>query len=111
LFLNIVPARLNAQEAEMTAYVIVDIDVKDPTTYKEYIALAPATVETYGGRYPARAGRTEVLEGEWVPKRLVILQFESIERARAWLDLPEYKPVKRLRHAAAVSNMVAIEGA
>src|SRR5512146_2177038 len=111
LFLNIVPARLNPQEAQMTAYVILDIDVKDPTTYKGYIDLAPATVEAYGGKYLARAGRTEVLEGEWVPKRLVILQFESIERARVWLDSPEYKPVKRLRHAAAVSNVVTIEGA
>ena len=94
----------------MTAYVIMDIDVKDPTTYKEYIGLAPATVEAYGGKYQARAGRTEKLEGDWVPKRLVILQFESLERARAWLDSPEYQPIKRLRHAAAVSNIVAIEG-
>jgi len=60
----------------MTAYVIVDIDVKDPLTYKEYVALA-------------RAGRTEKLEGDWVPKRLVILQFESLERAKQWLDSPE----------------------
>ncbi len=94
----------------MSAYVIVDIDVKDPTTYKEYIALAPATVAAYGGRYLARAGKTEIFEGEWVPKRLVILEFESLERARAWLDSPEYGPVKKLRHQAAVSNMVAIEG-
>jgi uncharacterized protein (DUF1330 family) len=94
----------------MTAYVIVDIDVKDPTTYKEYIALAPATVEAYGGKYLARAGRTEKFEGDWVPKRLVILKFESLERAREWLDSAEYGPIKRLRHEAAVSNMVAIEG-
>ncbi len=94
----------------MTAYVIVDIDVKDASTYKEYIALAPATVAAYGGRYLARAGRTEKFEGDWVPKRLVILQFDSLERAREWLDSPEYKDVKQLRHRAAVSNMVAIEG-
>jgi uncharacterized protein (DUF1330 family) len=94
----------------MTAYVIVDIDVKDPATYKKYLELAPATIAAYGGKYLARAGRTEKLEGEWVPKRLVILQFESLERAREWLDSPEYKDVKRLRHLAAVSDMVAIEG-
>ncbi len=94
----------------MTAYVIVDIDVQDPLTYKEYIALAPATVTAYGGKYLARAGRTEKLEGEWVPKRLVILQFESVERAKEWLDSPEYSKVKPLRHKAALSNMVAIEG-
>ncbi len=94
----------------MTAYVIVDIDVKDTATYKEYIGLAPATVAAYGGKYLARAGHTEKLEGEWTPKRLVILEFESVERAKAWLDSPEYKPVKRLRHQAAASNMVVIEG-
>ncbi len=94
----------------MTAYVIFDIDVKDALTYKEYAGLAPATVEAYGGKYLARAGRTETLEGEWAPQRLVILQFESIERAQQWLDSPEYAPIKKLRHQAAVSNMVAIEG-
>jgi uncharacterized protein (DUF1330 family) len=95
----------------MAAYVIVDIDVKDPEHYKEYVALAPATVELYGGRYLARGGRTEVLEGEWTPKRLVIIQFDSPERARQWLDSPEYTPVKRLRHQAATSNVVVTEGA
>ncbi len=94
----------------MSAYVIVDIDVKDTTVYKEYIGLAPATVASYGGKYLARAGRTEKLEGEWVPKRLVILEFESLDRAKAWLNSPEYAPIKKLRHQAAVSNMVAIEG-
>lgn len=94
----------------MTAYVIVDIDVKDALTYKEYAGLAPATVEAYGGKYLARAGRTETFEGDWAPSRLVILQFESLERARQWLDSPEYKDIKELRHRAAESKMVAIEG-
>ena len=95
----------------MGAYVILDIDVKDPVTYKEYADQAPATVAMYGGQYLARAGRTEKLEGDWAPKRLVILQFESLERARQWLDSAEYAPIKRLRHQAAVSNVVVIEGA
>ena len=95
----------------MAAYVILDIDVKDPTTYAEYIARAPATVTAFGGKYLARAGRTEKLEGEWVPKRLVILQFDSLEQAKGWLDSADYAPVKALRHKAAHSNMVVIEGA
>ncbi len=94
----------------MSAYVIVDIEVQDSKTYAEYIGKAPATVTAYGGKYLARAGRTEVLEGEWVPKRLVILQFESLERAKEWLNSAEYAPVKALRHKAAHSNMVVIEG-
>jgi uncharacterized protein (DUF1330 family) len=94
----------------MTAYVVVDIDVKDPVTYKKYVALAPVSVEAHGGKYLARAGRTEQLEGEWLPRRLVILQFDSIEQAKAWLDCPDYAPVKKLRHQAAHTNMVVIEG-
>ena len=95
----------------MSAYVVVDIDVKDPEAYKEYVALAPASVEAHGGKYLARAGRTERLEGDWLPRRLVILQFESIEQARTWLDSPDYAPVKTLRHQSASTNMVVIEGA
>ena len=94
----------------MSAYVIVDIDVKDAEQYKEYVKLAPAAVALYGGKYLARAGRTEVLEGEWVPKRLVILEFESIEQAKAWLESPEYSPARAMRHRTAITNMVVIEG-
>lgn len=95
----------------MTAYVIVDIEVLDKAAYAEYVALAPATVSAYGGRYLARGGRTEKLEGDWTPGRLVILEFESLDRAKQWLNSPEYAPVKPLRHKAARSNMVVIEGA
>ncbi|MBL8057907.1 MAG: DUF1330 domain-containing protein [Anaerolineales bacterium] len=94
----------------MTAYVIVDIEVTDPAVYEDYKRLAPAGVAAYGGRYIARGGRTETLEGEWRPNRLVILEFESVERAKAWLDSPEYGPAKQLRHQAARSKMVVIEG-
>lgn len=94
----------------MSAYVIVDIDVHDPAGYEEYKKLAPATVAAYGGRYLARGGKTEILEGTWAPRRLVILEFESSERARAWLDSPEYAPVKPLRHQTAASHMVVVEG-
>ena len=94
----------------MSAYVIVDIDVTDPQGYPEYIQLAPATITAYGGKYLARGGKTEVLEGVWIPKRLVILEFDSIQQARAWLESPEYQPARQLRHRTAVSNMVVIEG-
>ncbi len=94
----------------MSAYVIVDIDVKDAEAYKEYVRLAPATVTLYGGRYLARGGRTETLEGDWQAKRLVILEFDNLEKAKAWLNSPEYAPVRALRHRYAKTNMVAIEG-
>ncbi len=94
----------------MTAYVIVDINVLDPEGYREYVKLAPPTVAHFGGRYLARGGRNETLEGEWQAKRLVILEFESLERAKEWLNSPEYEPIKALRHKYATSNMVVVEG-
>ena len=62
----------------MTAYVIMDIEVTDPEGYKEYIKLAPDTVKLYGGKYIARGGRNETLEGDWQVKRLVILEFPPL---------------------------------
>ncbi len=94
----------------MPAYVVVDVDVQDPERYERYKEMAPASIAHYGGRYLARAGRTEVLEGDWVPKRLVILEFETLEQARRWHDSPEYADALALRQATAASTMVAIEG-
>jgi uncharacterized protein (DUF1330 family) len=94
----------------MSAYVIVDIDVTNPAAYDEYRKLAPPTVAAFGGKYLARGGRTETWEGEWIPNRLVILEFESVERARQWLDSPEYSAIKHVRHEAAKTKMVVIEG-
>jgi uncharacterized protein (DUF1330 family) len=93
----------------MSAYVIVDIEVIDPEGYKEYIKLAPGTVALFDGRYLARGGRNETLEGDWQARRLVILEFPSMERAREWLDSPEYAPARALRHQYAKTNMVAVE--
>ncbi len=95
----------------MTAYVIVDIEVTDPEGYKEYVKLAPAAVQLYGGRYIARGGAHETLEGDWHAKRLVILEFESGERAKQWLNSPDYAPARALRHKYAKTNMVVVEGA
>ena len=94
----------------MTAFVIVDIEVTDPEGYEEYKQLAPSAVALYGGKYVARGGHTETLEGDWTPNRLVILQFESVERAKAWLNSDEYSAARALRHKYAKSQMVVIEG-
>lgn len=94
----------------MTAYVIVDINVNDPIGYEEYKRLAPAAVELYGGKYIARGGRTETIEGTWSPGRLVILQFESSEQAKRWLNSDEYREARSMRHSTADSQMVVVEG-
>lgn len=94
----------------MTAYVIVDIDVTDPTGYEEYKSLAPPSIDAHRGKYLARGGQTEVLEGDWSPSRLVILQFEDIEQARKWLHSTDYSAARALRHKTARTNMVVIDG-
>ena len=95
----------------MAAYVLNDMEITDPALFEEYKKLSPATVAQYGGRFLARGGRSETLEGDWSPKRLVIIEFPSVEQARAWADSPEYAPAKRLRHLASKSNLIVIEGA
>ena len=94
----------------MPAYVIVEIDIVDPAGYEEYKKLASATVEKYGGKYVVRGGRTEVLEGDWKPKRVVVLQFESAQRAKDWLNSEEYREPRKMRHGTARTNMVLVEG-
>lgn len=94
----------------MAAYVVVDIDVTDPVIYEAYKKLAPPAVAAYGGKYLARGGQTEVVEGDWHPKRLVILEFATMEQAKAWVDSPEYKPAREMRQQSATSNMVILAG-
>ena len=94
----------------MTAYVIVDINVTDPVRYEDYKRLAAPTVELYGGKYSARGGKTETLEGDWSPNRLVILQFEDAEQAKNWHNSMEYSKAKGLRHETAISKMVVMDG-
>jgi uncharacterized protein (DUF1330 family) len=94
----------------MSAYIIVEIDIVDPAGYEEYKALAGATVEKYGGKYIVRGGRTEVLEGDWKPQRIVVLEFRSAERAKAWLNSEEYCEPRKMRHRTARTNMILVEG-
>jgi len=94
----------------MSAYVIVDIEVTDPVGYEEYKKLAPAAVALCGGKYIARGGKNETLEGDWKANRLVILEFPTLEQAKTWLNSPEYAPARALRHKYAHTNMVVVEG-
>ena len=94
----------------MSAYVVVQIEVHDPEAFEEYRALVSSTVEAYGGRYVVRGGTIETLEGDWKPPRFVILEFESMERAKAWWSSEEYRVPKELRHKAASSQMIVAEG-
>jgi uncharacterized protein (DUF1330 family) len=94
----------------MPAYVIVDIEVTDPAGYEGYKQMAPPTLAVYAGRYLARGGATAVLEGDWNPSRLVILEFPDAAHARQWLESPEYAAARGVRHRTARTNMVLLEG-
>ena len=94
----------------MPAYLINDMEVLDPQGLDDYKKLSPPTVAQYGGKFLARGGAMKQLEGDWQPKRLVILEFPSIEQAQAWIDSPEYAAPRKMRQKAAKSNIVVVEG-
>ncbi|HOW43450.1 MAG TPA: DUF1330 domain-containing protein [Candidatus Omnitrophota bacterium] len=96
--------------SRMSAYVILDIDVRDPLGYEEYKKRGAPTILAYGGKPLVRGGAAEVKEGDWQPQRVVIIEFPSMEQARQWWDSPEYTAARKLRHLAAQTNVVFIEG-
>ncbi len=94
----------------MSAYVVVEVEVQDPERYETYKQLAPPSIAQYGGRYVARGGEVATLEGTWSPKRLVILEFPSVEQAKAWWSSTEYAEAKALRQATARTQMIVVAG-
>ena len=94
----------------MSAYVIVEIDIVDRAGYEEYKKRAGATVEKYGGKFIVRGGAVETLEGNWKPNRIVVLKFDSVQRAKEWLNCEEYREPRNMRHRTARTKMVVVEG-
>ena len=94
----------------MPAYLIANIEVTDPDGYRAYAERVGTTIAAHGGRYLARAGRCDVLEGDWQPGRLVILEFPSVEAAHTWYRSAEYEQVKPLRLANSRGQLVITDG-
>ncbi len=94
----------------MTAFLIADIEVTDPEGFEEYKRLANGTITAYGGKYVVRGGNFEVLEGDWSPRRIVILEFPTMSSLKAWYASPEYAPLKRIREQSANCRFVIVEG-
>ena len=94
----------------MAAYVIVEVTIHDQKQYEEYKKLTPASITAYGGRFVIRGGKTESLEGDWNPERIVVLEFPTVERAKEWYYSNEYDAAKKIRHATATSRMILVEG-
>ncbi len=94
----------------MAAYVLVEIEVTDPTTYEDYKKLTPATLAAYDGKFIVRGGATVTLEGEEKRNRTVVLEFPTMERAQEWWNSPEYTEARAIRQRAANTRMVVLEG-
>ena len=94
----------------MPAYVIADVEVTDPAGFEEYRARVSTTIAQYGGRYLVRGGATETLEGDWSPRRLIVLEFPSMTSARAWFTSAEYAPLIALRQRTANTRLVLADG-
>lgn len=94
----------------MPAYLISTIEITDPAGYEEYRKQVAPVLEKYGGRFLVRGGKIHCLEGEWRPRRVVVVAFDSVEKAKAFNDAPEYAQAKAMRHRTAVSSVIVVEG-
>ena len=95
----------------MSAYIIVDVKINNPDEYEEYKKLTPASVAAYQGSFIVRGGPTETLEGDWIPGRIVVLEFPNAERAKQWWNSPEYMAAKLIRQRASTTRMILVDGA
>jgi uncharacterized protein (DUF1330 family) len=94
----------------MAAYLIADVQVTDPDLYEDYRSRVPALIAAYGGRYLVRGGRVERLEGDANPQRVVVLEFPTMARLRAFYESAEYRALIAIRQRSARSSLFAVEG-
>ena len=95
----------------MSAYIVVQVVVTEPAGYDEYKKMVPSSLAAYGGKFVVRGGACETLEGSWQPRRLVVLEFPSVARAKEWWASSEYRDAKALRQRTAKTEMIVVEGA
>jgi len=95
----------------MPAYIIVEIEIDDPQLYEDYKKQTPISLAVYGGKFIVRGAKTEALEGDWNPQRIVVIEFATLERAKEWWASEEYAPAKALRQRIAHTKMLVVEGA
>ncbi len=94
----------------MAAYIIVDVKINNSDAYEQYKKLTPDSISAYQGSFIVRGGPTEILEGDWVPGRIVVLEFPNAELARQWWNFEEYAAPKVIRQGASVTRMILAEG-
>ena len=94
----------------MAVYYVADVDVHDPQSYAEYSKQVGPIVAQYGGRFLVRGGATEMIEGDWQPQRLVIIEFADTAHFRAWYDSPEYTEARSIRFNASTARAILTQG-
>ncbi|MEM7345627.1 MAG: DUF1330 domain-containing protein [Chloroflexota bacterium] len=94
----------------MTAYLIAKVDVTDMDQYKNYIKVTPGIIEQFGGRFIARGGEVATLEGPEETRRVVLLEFPSMEQAKAFYNSDEYQAAIKIREGAATGSFIAVDG-
>jgi len=95
---------------DMSAYLIADIEVTNPEGFKKYQEAVPATIEKHGGKYMVRGGDVEPMEGEWTPKRMVVLEFPNMITLKKWYNSADYQNIIKDRTDNSLGNMVFVEG-
>jgi uncharacterized protein (DUF1330 family) len=95
---------------KMRGYILAEIEITNPEGYKAYSAVVLETIQKYGGKFLSRGGANTPLEGEWLQRRRVILEFPTVEAARKWYDSPEYEKPKALRKANSNGRLLLLEG-
>ena len=94
----------------MPAYLIANVEIKDSVRIKEYLASTPEILKKYSGRFLVRGGEIWIAEGNWNPKRLVVVEFDSFEKAKEFWNSDDYKPLKELRQSSADTDMLLVDG-
>lgn len=94
----------------MPAYIVVEVEVHDSERYEKYKSMVPPSLAGYGGRFLVPGGKVETLEGDWAPKRFVMVEFPSLDSANAWWDSEEYAEAKALRQATATTQLIVVDG-
>jgi uncharacterized protein (DUF1330 family) len=101
---------IRAQQTQTPpGYVIAEVEVTDPATMQKYGEKAPETMEPFHHHFVVRGGKTQALEGE-PPKGIIVIAFDSVEKAREWYDSPAYSAIKPIRQSAAKSRVFIVEG-
>jgi uncharacterized protein (DUF1330 family) len=95
---------------DMPAYLIANVDVKDTKKFKEYMEATPSLIKQFGGEFLVRGGDFEICEGSWNPKRLVLVEFESMQKAKQFYNSPEYKAIMHLRQSSTYTEWVFVDG-